>query len=331
MIALPYTPVCRSALGPAITAYISLQRSLGRKFRNEAYVLADLDRFLAALGAEAMTADRFAAWALTLARLKPQVRRQHMLIVRKLALYLRRTDPCCFVPDPQQFPARSPAQPPFIFEEQQILALLDQAAHMTVTARSPLRAAVYRLAVVLLYTAGLRRGELVRLRVGDYDRTRRTLLVRASKFHKSRLVALSDDATHELDSYLDQRTRFPHTSDSPLLAHGPQAKQCYAGCTLRVGFQTLCRAAGVYTASGRPPRVHDVRHTHAAHVLLRCYRADANPQTVLPALATSMGHVSIVSTAYYLTLIEPALEAAADRVARRIRPILETAAGGNRA
>ena len=141
--------------------------------------LADLDRFLAAHDADALTADRFAAWALTLARLTPQTRRERMRIVRKLALRLRRTDPSCFVPDPQQFPARGPAQPPFIFSELQILALLNQAAQLPAMANSPLRAAAFRLAIVLLYTAGLRRGELVRLRIGDYDRTQHTLLVRA--------------------------------------------------------------------------------------------------------------------------------------------------------
>ncbi len=102
--------------------------------------------------------DRFAAWDRTLARLTPEKRREFMRIVRKLALCLRRTDPSSFVPDPQQFPARGPAQPPFIFSELQILALLEKAAQLPATANSPLRATVYRLAVVLLYTAGLRRG-----------------------------------------------------------------------------------------------------------------------------------------------------------------------------
>ena len=57
-------------------------------------------------------------------------------------------------------------------------------------AGNPLGARVYRLAVVILYTAGLRRGELLRLRIGDYDPSRRTLLVRRSKFRKSRVAAL---------------------------------------------------------------------------------------------------------------------------------------------
>jgi integrase/recombinase XerD len=52
-------------------------------------------------------------------------------------------------------------------------------------ATSLLRAQVFRLAVVLLYTAGLRRGEVVRLVLSDYDPVERTLLVRASKSPRS--------------------------------------------------------------------------------------------------------------------------------------------------
>jgi integrase len=53
---------------------------------------------------------------------------------------------------------------------------------------SPLYRQVARLALVLLYTSGLRRGETVRLTLGDYDPVEHVLLVRDSKFHKSRIV-----------------------------------------------------------------------------------------------------------------------------------------------
>ena len=321
-------PSHRSPLGPAITAYIDRQRSLGFKYDSEARILHALDGFLAEGGHSGLTAATSAARALTLEQLKPRGRRKKMQIVRKFTLYRRRTSPDCFVPDPAQFPAPSPSPRPCILSRQQVLALLQQAARVKSAPDSPLRAAVYRLAVVLLYTAGLRRGEPVRLCVGDCDPSRHTLLVRLSKFRKSRMVALSSDAWRELETYLKQRQRFPHTASSPLLAHGPQAQQAYSGSGFGKGFRKLCRDVAVLTASGTPPRVHDVRHTHAVHVLLRCYRDNRNPQAVLPALSRAMGHVSLASTAYCLSWIDPVVEQAVERVARHIRPALAASAGG---
>ena len=307
-----------SALAPAITAYLTLKRALGRRFTGEAATLAHLDRFLAAQrpAAAAVTPDSFAGWSLTLVHLMPTVRRNWMRIVRNLCLYLRRSDTNCFVPDASGFPAPHAPRPPHIFTEKQIVELLRIATGLRPTSSSPLRAEVYRVAIVLLYTAGLRRGELARLVLSDYDVEAHTLLVRASKFHKSRLVALSKDGAGEMDRFLRARRRLPHDADSPLLVSNAGGSRAYWGASLGVGLTDLFRCADIRTVRGRLPRVHDLRHTYAVHALLRWYRSGADVQAKLPILATAMGHVSIASTAYYLPFLEPIAEAASARFAR---------------
>ena len=58
---------------------------------------------------------------------------------------------------------------------------------------------VEALASIPKATTGLRRGELTRLTVGDYDPPQRTLAIRQSKFHKSRLVPVSADTAREIE------------------------------------------------------------------------------------------------------------------------------------
>jgi integrase len=70
------------------------------------------------------------------------------------------------------------------------------------------------------------------------------------------------------------------------------------------------------TATGQLPRLHDIRHGFAVNALLRWYRQGLDVQTTLPLLATYMGHVSIVSTHYYLAFVEPLRAAASARFAR---------------
>src|SRR5438034_1071556 len=97
---------------------------------------------------------------------------------------------------------------------------------------SPLRAQAIRVGVVLLYTAGLRRGELLRLTLRDYDPQAHTLLIRASKFHKSRLLPLSADAVVELAAYLAvRRAARPDTitEEAPLIWKGGTAVHGYSG------------------------------------------------------------------------------------------------------
>lgn len=319
----------RSCLEPAIAGWLDLRRALGRGIRTETFALADLDRFLAERDAPSLTAEGFAAWALTLARLTPTVRRNYMRIARNLCLYRRRTSPDCFVPDPSAFPAPVPPRPPFIFSEDQVRSLLLAAGQLPATPLAPLQPEVYRLTVALAYTAGLRRRELVRLTVGCFDASQRTLGIVASKFHKSRLVALSDDAVREIQRYLAARQQLPHAADAPLLANRQGSCQGYSADGLADGFQRLCRLAGSLDASRRPPRLHDMRHTYALHALLRWYRDDVDPQARLPVLAAAMGHVSIRSTAYYLPFLEPLAQAASRRFARHARSVLGWQEGGD--
>lgn len=318
-----------SVIGSAVFSYLALKKALGRRFTSETAILAHLDRFLAtrASSDSGLTPEAFAEWTLTFEHLTPTVRRNWMRNVRNLCLYLRRTDPGCFVPDPTGFPAPHVPRRPHIFTEGQVLRLLHTAADFRPRSTAPLHAEGLRLAIVLLYTAGLRRGELARLVLSDYDPVEHTLLVRASKFYKSRLVALSKDATHEMELYLRARRSLPHDADAPLLVSRSRGLRSRSGGGLGRSLRRLFRCADVRTAQGKLPRVHDMRHTHAVHALLRWYRAGVDVQAKLPALSASMGHVSIVSTAYYLSLLEPVAEAASVRFAQHCQPIFDDLSG----
>lgn len=315
------TAMFRSRLRKPLAAFVALKKALGRRYFSETYTLAHLDRFLVEHRLRALTPAAFTAWTMTFVHTTPTTRRARMLLVRKFCIYLRRTDPQCFVPDSRGFPNRLPARPPHIFTRQQIASLIHAATRLPVGSTSLLRGAVYRLAIVLLYTAGLRRNELVRLTMSDYDADEKTLLIRASKFHKSRMVALSRTAVAEIDRYLVARRRLPHPVDAPLLINNHGERAGYSGGSFGFGMRQLFRDAGIRTTDGRLPHVHDLRHTYAVHALLRWYHEGADVQAKLPILSTAMGHVSIASTAYYLALLEPLAAAASSRFERHCRAL----------
>jgi len=315
-----------SALGPTIVQYVGLKQALGRRFDCDRSVLASLDAFLAAEGSE-LSADTFAGWCDTQRHLRSGVRRRQMQIVRNLALFHQRQEPTCFVPDPLLFPSRHQTVRPYIFTHGEVAKLLEVAKALKPCRDNPVRAKVFTLALTLLYTTGLRRGELLRMTIGDFDVRERALLVRESKFHKSRLLPLSADGVLALEHYLQaRRTRRLRVSpETPLVwNHCGGVERAYTPTGFVHVVNQLLEATGIRKPDGRLPRINDFRHTFACHALLRWYRAGEDVQAKLPFLATYMGHVSIVSTEYYLRLTEPvascASERFADRYAGLIRP-----------
>jgi integrase/recombinase XerD len=319
-----------SWLSPLLLRYLDLKKALGRGFTVERRVLETLGDFVANTAATDLTQSQFERWCQTQTHLTPGVRRNRMRIVRNFCLYRRRTEPNCFVPDLDGFP--HPHQPvqPYIFSETDIVRLLQATTHVRLGARCPLRRQFFRVAIVLLYTTGLRRGELLRLTLQDYDPQAHTLFVRESKFHKSRYLPLSPDARRELQAYLAARRqhRSPRGVDSPLLWNGYANGRTYTASGLTDGLQELLRAASIRKMDGRLPRVHDFRHSHAVNVLLRWYRTGVDVQTKLPSLATYLGHVSVASTEYYLPFIADLARAASNRFCGRYGALVQPLSHG---
>ncbi len=320
------SPTFHAVMDAAIEAYLAHWRALGRGYDKEEGVLYSLRDFLAQAHAADLDQSRFEGWCNLYRQLTANSRRSRQRIVRNFCLYRRRSEPDCFVPDMNYFPRPQPYCTPVIVEPEQIGRMLALATHLTPTPGSPLRPAVLRLAVVLLYTAGLRRGELLRLTLEDVEPRTGVLRIRESKFHKSRLVPLSPDALAELHQYLGERLTptFDARPASPLLCNLKRGRLGpYSGSGLRRSIHRLFDAAGVYGSDGRRPRIHDLRHSFAIQALLRWYRQGIDVQSRLPHLALYMGHVSIVSTAYYLRWVPSLAALASERFEHHFGHLLQ--------
>lgn len=302
-------------LDRCIKAWLCHQRALGRGYDAAQWILSNLQRFLLNRGAADLDGVAFDCWCNDARGLSASTRRHRQLIVRKFCLFRQRTEPDCFVPDQLYFVRLTPYRPPTIVEPQQVARMLFAADSLSPGSNSPLLPAVARLAVVILFTAGLRRGELVRLRLADVDAQSGLLRITSSKFHKSRLVPLSPDAAVALRRYLRLRLAGPFDGrpSAPLLCNGSRGRHGYSNGGLCQLIRRLIIKADVHDSHGRRPRVHDLRHSFAVQALLRWYRQGADVQVHLPRLSMYMGHVSIVSTAHYLHFVPAMQELASAR------------------
>ena len=73
--------------------------------------------------------------------------------------------------------------------------------------------------------------------------------------------------------------------------------------TIYQRYRRYLLAAGIsHGGKGQGPRLHDIRHTFAVHVLQKWISEEADLTAMIPILSTYMGHKSIRSTARYLRL-----------------------------
>ncbi|MDB5781090.1 tyrosine-type recombinase/integrase, partial [Caballeronia mineralivorans] len=230
--------ITSTTLDPVISRYLAHRRALGRQYDMQERTLRSLTDFLVRAGESDLSSGLFESWCRMFESLTANVRRARQVAVRNFCLYRQRTEPRCFVPDINRFARPQPHAAPIILTPAQVGRLLELAGTREATATSPLRPYVLRLALVLLYTAGLRRRELLRLTLADVDARAGVLRVRESKFHKSRWVPLSCGARRELRRYLVRRLAAPldTTPSSPLLCNLHHGLRGYTGAGLRRGI-----------------------------------------------------------------------------------------------
>jgi len=327
----PYPPPptrFRSGLGSSMQRYIAIKQTLGRQFANETRVLLDWDVFLYQRQRQSKKVgrDAFNLWIQSLERLSPTVRRHRIRIVRNFLLFHARYSQVDFIPDMGSCPRPAPPRPPRLVSASDMARVLATALRLKPSPYNPLRAQTVRIALILLFCCGLRRGELLRLRLAHIDPEENLLRVEATKFNKSRLVPLSKSAAQELHDYLELRRRckVPVEKES-FLFWGPRRKESptYTGDGLSNAWRQLCLTLGILDEQGRPPRIHDLRHSFIVEALQRWYGQGRNVPNKLIYLSYYVGHVSLASTHYYLQFTPQLRETANRRFHQCVMPLFE--------
>ena len=253
-----------SALEQALAGYLQLRHSLGHEMAEAGRLLPGLVAYLDARGLPTVTIEAALAWAQQAPK-SPAGRvttigPRRMTAARGFARYLSGIDASTEVPPPGLMPRRGPWRQPFIYTSADIGALLAAARRRIV---SPLRAATYQTLIGLLAASGLRIGEAIKLDRSDVDWAQGVLLIRESKFGKSRLVPLHPSCMQALAGYARLRDQLqPEAAEPAFFTSLNRKRLLYA--VVQLTFRQLIDDAGIGAGAPWPPRLHDLRHILSA-------------------------------------------------------------------
>lgn len=220
-------------------------------------------------------------------------------------------------PLPTSVPKLPPPFAPYIYTRDDIRRLLEATASYR-TIHRLLEPHTFRAILLVLYGAGLRIREALALRLADVDFAQALLLVRATKFYKSRLVPLGTHLQTALGQYATARRNGGHADrpDAPFFVG--RTGHPLRIPTVQQSFRQLRAHAGIHRTDGAryQPRLHDLRHASAVHRLVAWYHAGADVSRLLPKLSTYLGHLGLSATQRYLTMTPALLQAAGKRFER---------------
>jgi len=142
-----------------------------------------------------------------------------------------------------------------------------------------------KLIIELLYATGMRRTELVNLKIQDLDLTGHQLKV-LGKRNKERIIPLLHTTVRQINTYLDKRSELQSRSDSSYLLLTKDGLKIYETLV----YRTINKYFSLVSPKVKKSP-HILRHTFATHLLNR--GADLNSVKEL------LGHSSLASTQVY--------------------------------
>jgi integrase/recombinase XerD len=293
-----------------IDQYIAHRQSLGEKQTSSGGHLRRFGRFI---GTDVDIADVHPDQVnVFLAGTGPITINWHvkLSVLRNFYRYAVSREYVAMAPLPTVVPKRPPAFVPYIYSVEEIRRLL-------YTARSDDRHRVFtkpdvmHTIILLLYGTGLRVQELLDLDRADVNFADSTMMIRQSKFGKTRLVPFGPQLHQALQEYAKRHPAAPGENAFFTTRYRRRVQKC----SLQHNYRILCERADIRRTDGahHQPRIHDLRHTFAVHRLISWYRQGADVQKMLPFLSIYLGHVHIRATQVYLSMTPELLEEAGNR------------------
>lgn len=275
----------------AVEAYLAVRRLGGFTLSNNEYLLCSFVAYASAHEEAIVRTATVVAWA----NLGPSLAQRHRRYetVRQFATQVHLDDPRHDVPPAGYFGYRKTRRPPRLYTAPEIDQLLTAAAQLS--SPDTLTPHTYGALIGLLTATGLRISEALALQVGDLSGD--GLLIRNTKFQKTRLVPLHETARRGLEQYLRHPARPPSRTPWVFISD--------RGHPLRYRdvhpiFRRLVVEARLHRDGGRAPTLHGLRHTFAVRALAATPTGRRQVGQAMRALATYLGHSSVASTYWYL-------------------------------
>lgn len=291
-------------LAQAVESYLRVRRACGFELKCQGSLLQSFAIFSDTRGKHHVCSDVAIEWAGLAGSVHQHARRLGEVI--RFSRYIQAEDPSHELPPPV-FGSEKRLRPiPYIFSQRDIQCLVQAASE---SGYRSLRRKTYSTLFALLACTGLRVSEAIRLRYEDI--TPDGLVIRCSKFRKSRLVPLHETVQAGIERYLEHRRSYAPFDDHVFVSLRRKSLRIE---DVETAFQTAVDKIGLKRGPGLPrPTPHSLRHTFAVRALETCPDGRDHITKHMLALSTYLGHGNVSHTYWYLEAVPELMRNIAER------------------
>ena len=303
-----------STMVSLVEDYLAVRRQLGFALKITGEQLFAFARFADKSGHRGpVTFDLAVRWAQASPCPTTLTSARRFEVLRPFLTYRSQFDAGTAIVPPNFFGPAHRRLVPHIYTEQEVAMLLQTTDDLLPT--DGLRPMTYRTLFGLLAATGLRISEALHLQPQDVDLVHGILIVRQTKFRKSRLVPLHSTTVAALKRYLEAQQRRLGGQKADTFFVSDRGKRLPTR-TVHGTFEKLrARLRWIARGGHAVPRIHDLRHTFICRSLLDCYQRNQLPDHIVDTLSTYVGHAKATDTYWYVSSTPELMSLAAQRFA----------------
>lgn len=290
-----------SKLGQSLISYLNFKRSLNYKLQYVESLLIDLDSYICLNypDEDKLTKEIVYGWGFqNNSKSLPQTINKRLALLSSLGKFLSLSNPDTFIlskkerlSEDRSFISRilTNDEVEQLFYEADVYCSKDNYAGITLS-----------VVLRLMYSTGMRPGEVLRLKLNEYDPLKKEVFIKESKSLKSRRIIISDKMAKLIDKYLSVTCHAISDKDIFLFTINGDRSSRIKSSWLNSKLKTLSKRAKIRLPY---PRSYDFRHTFITTRILNWIHEGKDINTMIPFLRVFVGHDSVDDTWYYFRLI----------------------------
>ena len=271
--------------------FIQFKRFLGYKYKTDEIVINEIKDYLIKNNITKITKEVTEDYARINPNLSSNTIARNMGVFREFCHYLKyqKNIDCYQIPN-KIYPQSHNNFIPYIFSYEEIKLIYSNLENPLKNYHySYYKQKAYPLVIKILYQTGMRIGELLNMKLENYDYELSIFKLTNTKNNEERYVAISEHLNEDINWFV---TKF--------LYNKPKEEYIFAihGNSVLLYFKKVLKVSSI-KITDKGPRLHDLRHTFVVHNIDKAIKQNKDVNQILPIIMTQLGHKSLNSIAYY--------------------------------
>ena len=271
--------------------FIQFKHFLGYKYKTDEIVINEIKDYLIKNNITKITKEVTEDYARINPNLSSNTIARNMGVFREFCHYLKyqKNIDCYQIPS-KIYPQNHNNFIPYIFSYEEIKLIYSNLENPLKNYHySYYKQKVFSLIIKILYQTGMRIGELLNIKLEDYDYELSVIKLINTKNNEGRYVAISDQLNEEINKFI---TKFFYNKSNDEYIFK------VSNNTISKYFKKVLKLSNI-KITDKGPRLHDLRHTYVVHNIDKAIKQNKDVNQILPILKTQLGHKCLSSLAYY--------------------------------